>query len=292
MKKTRRIVSALLAIALVLGTFCISAAAKQPPVSLCVTVDRDECGYLGVINVTITVRNNSCDDVKNVVVTSSDSEGLVTYRPVVKNVAITNPGALPLRKSDAMTTCLKPGGMLRYSYCVLLGYQYAFRNIPESTSILMKNQHLLLKARQFKTISIGSGKCVNSSIPLSFCDLSAVLDVKAYYDIKDRTYDSVASGNTVSETRAESSRSASSGGNSRAIIAVTNESSSVSDNNATSTNNGNGYVLNIDSDNMMIHRPSCYTVKMMNEENKKYTNESITELERQGYQRCSKCNPT
>jgi len=40
-----------------------------------------------------------------------------------------------------------------------------------------------------------------------------------------------------------------------------------------------------------IHKPSCSSVKQMNEENKGYHTGTIDELEQQGYVPCKKCNP-
>ena len=49
------------------------------------------------------------------------------------------------------------------------------------------------------------------------------------------------------------------------------------------------YILNINS--KKIHRPDCSSVDSMSESNKQETNESIAELEAQGYTTCQRCNP-
>lgn len=49
------------------------------------------------------------------------------------------------------------------------------------------------------------------------------------------------------------------------------------------------YVLNTNS--KKIHRPDCSSVKSMNESNKQETNESIADLEAQGYTACQRCDP-
>lgn len=268
-------------VAILLGTFCMSAVAKEPPISLLVAVDRMECGYLGIINVTITVSNTSAKDVKNIVVTSSDSENLVTHRSVVNNVSVTNPGSIPERKSSAIVSCLKPGGTLKYSYSVLIGYQYALNKIPKATGILMEKQHKLLKTKQFKEVGINTGNCRYVSVPLTFGDLPAVLDVKAFYGVKDESYKTIASGGVASEAKAEANKSSGSGRSANYSKAVT-----VTETEA-QQNTDYKYILN--KATLKIHYPDCSDVDRIKEENIEYSNDSVEELEKQGYKTCRHC---
>ena len=60
-------------------------------------------------------------------------------------------------------------------------------------------------------------------------------------------------------------------------------------NNRTQETTNATYVLNTNS--KKIHRPDCSSVKSMNESNKQETNESIADLEAQGYTTCQRCDP-
>ena len=211
MKKLTRILSILLVLTMAAGVFATSAYAKSAPVTLSVKTSESQTGYNGIITVTVTVKNNSGNDIRNVVVTSSDSTGLCMYRPIDYNVAITNPGySKPLMKKDAITTCLKPGGTMKYVYCVLLGYQYSKRLVPEATRKIMLQQHKLLKTKDFRTIAITGGSCLAASKLLCFGDVKTALRVKAYYNISNTVYDRIAGGSSVVQATPTVSRSSSS----------------------------------------------------------------------------------
>ena len=47
------------------------------------------------------------------------------------------------------------------------------------------------------------------------------------------------------------------------------------------------YVLNTNT--MRIHKPTCSSVNEMNPKNRQYTEESIEELEAEGYVKCKRC---
>ena len=211
MRKLTRILSILLVLTIAAGAFATCAYAKSAsPVSLSVQTSADSTGYNGIITVSVTVKNNSGKDIRNVVVTSSDSTGLCMYRPVEYNVVVTNPGySKPLAKKDAMTTCLKPGGTLKYVYCVLLGYQYAKRLVPEATRKAMLKQHKLLGTKDFRTITVTSGSCKSASKMLTFGDVKTLLNVKAYYNISSAVYDRIASGSAVIQSTSAPAKSSS-----------------------------------------------------------------------------------
>lgn len=209
MKQLKRIISLVFVLAMAAGVFSVtgSAAGKGSPVSLEVTTSSASAGYNGIITVCVTVTNNSAKDIKNFVITSSDSKGLCMYRPVEYNVIVTNPGyTKPLVKKDSMTTCLKPGGKIKYVYCVLLGYQYAKRLVPEITSKVMLEQHRLLHTKNFRDISVSGTQYLSSSKALRFGDVNTVLNVKAYYDVKNSVYDKIANGDSVIQNAESSSK--------------------------------------------------------------------------------------
>lgn len=216
MKQAKRIVSLLIALTMVFGIFAFSvnAKGKAAPISLDVKTSESAVGYTGIVTVTVTVKNTSGEDVKNIVITSCGSTGLCMYRPIDKNVVITNPGyAKPLTKKDATTTCLKPGGTIKYVYCVLLGYQYAKRIVPEATRKVMLKQHKLLHTKDFREISISGAPYKAVAKALKFGDVNTILKVKAYYNISNSVYDRIANGSSVivstpTATRSSSSNSA------------------------------------------------------------------------------------
>jgi len=202
MSKSRRIVALILALACVLSLFSVMASAKKasaPAIKLEVTTDKNCTNTLGRIAVTVTATNVSKKDVKNVVITSGDSKGLVTKKPTQKNVLITNPDAPDLQKQDSLTTCLKPGGKITYKYFVYLGYDYSTRRIPESVHMMMYTQHKMLGLTYFKTLDIKSGSAVMASGNLYFGDVSTKLVVKAFYNISNADYDAIAYVAPVSE---------------------------------------------------------------------------------------------
>ncbi len=204
----KRVLSIAIVLTMAVGIFSISAVAKAKacPVSFSVSTSDTECGYTGLVTVTVTFTNTTGKDIKNLVITSSGSKGLCMYRPIKENVLVTNPGYWgPLKKADAMTDCLKPGGTLKYVYCVLLGYQYSKRLVPEATRIFMLKQHKLLKTKDFRPISIKGCPSVTEDIPLCFGDVATNLKVKAYYNTSNDAYDKIADGNSVTEAKAASS---------------------------------------------------------------------------------------
>ena len=122
MKQAKRIVSLLIALTMVFGIFAFSvnAKGKAAPISLDVKTSESAVGYTGIVTVTVTVKNTSGKDIKNIVITSCDSTGLCMYRPIDKNVVISNPSyAKPLTKKDATTTCIKHDASIKYVYCML-----------------------------------------------------------------------------------------------------------------------------------------------------------------------------
>ncbi len=208
MKPVRRLLSLVIALTMTFGLFGFSAQAKSKaaPLSLNVEVSSFDSGYSGIVTVAVTVKNISGKDVKNIVVTSCGSEGLCMYRPIDYNVVITNPGySMPLAKKDALTTCLKPGGTMKYVYCVLLGYQYAKRLVPEATRNIMLAQHRHLGTKNFRELSI-KANYLESSGTLRFGDINTCLDVKAYYNVGNSVYDSIAGGSSVAQNPAVRTR--------------------------------------------------------------------------------------
>lgn len=216
MKKLKRIISLACVLTIALGLFTTAAfaAGTSSPVSLSMNTSASAVGYNGIVTVTVTFKNTSGKDIKNIVITSCDSTGLCMYRPIDKNVVITNPGyAKPLTKKDATTTCLKPGGTIKYVYCVLLGYQYAKRIVPEATRKVMLKQHKLLHTKDFREISISGAPYKAVAKALKFGDVNTILKVKAYYNISNSVYDRIANGSSVivstpTATRSSSSNSA------------------------------------------------------------------------------------
>ena len=205
MKNVKRIISIVLALACMLGCLSVTSFAKSTkkaaPISLEVTASKSETGTLGMIKVTVKVTNKSKSDIKNVVVSSAESEGICMYKPFNYNVTVKNPGAADLKKTNAITTVLKAGGTLQYSYFALLGYDYSAKRIPESTRKIMLRQHQMLKTLGFREISITGGSSVDKKGTLTFGDVKTKLHVTAYCNISDAKYESIAAGGTVSETR-------------------------------------------------------------------------------------------
>ena len=206
MSKSKKIIALILALACVFSLFSVMASAKKaaaPAIKLEVATDKTCTNTLGKITVTVTATNTSKKDVKNVVITSADSEGLVTKKATHKNVLITNPGAPDLEKKDSMTTCLKPGGKITYKYFVYLGYEYSTRRIPESVHRIMYTQHKLLGLNYFRKLDISSGKAVMASGKLTFGDVGTKLIVKAFYNISNADYDYIISEYAVSTDSSE-----------------------------------------------------------------------------------------
>ena len=203
MKQVKRLLSLVIALTMAFGIFAFTAQAKSKaaPLSLDVEVSSFDSGYTGLVTVAVTVKNTSSKDVKNIVVTSCGSTGLCMYRPIDKNVVITNPGSKPVSKKNAMAACLKPGGTMKYVYCVLLGYQYAKNKVPEATRIIMLEQHKLLKTKNFRPLSI-KANYVESKGNLTFGSIKTTLDVKAYYNVKAATYEKIAGGSNVVQNKA------------------------------------------------------------------------------------------
>lgn len=201
MKFAKSLVSLLIVLSMFTFLSITNVSAASSPVELTVSTDRESCGYLGMINVNVTLKNNSSKAIKNVVITSSDSSNLCMYKPVDYNVVVKNPQANDLRKKNAMTTYLKSGGVIKYSYCVLLSYQNSKRLVPESTYKIMYNQHKMLKTLNFRPISIKSGSSAVQKKILTFGDVKALLNVTGYWNIDDSAYDTIVSGGTVSEER-------------------------------------------------------------------------------------------
>ncbi len=309
MKQVKRLLSLVIALTMAFGIFAFTAQAKSKaaPLSLDAEVSSFDSGYTGLVTVAVTVKNTSSKDVKNIVVTSCGSTGLCMYRPIDKNVVITNPGSKPVSKKNAMAACLKPGGTMKYVYCVLLGYQYAKNKVPEATRIIMLEQHKLLKTKNFRPLSI-KANYVESKGNLTFGSIKTTLDVKAYYNVKAATYESIAGGSSVVQNKAvktngnyDASTSSSSTKSTSTLIssvsAITNSAVKSSSTTTSSINNSSNYketgtefIANTNPDSMKFHKPDCKSVKRMNEENKKlYTNTSYDAMIKEGYSPCQNC---
>ncbi len=241
MKQFRRIISIVIALTMAFGVFAFTAQAKSKaaPLSLNVEVSSFESGYAGLITVAVTVKNTSGKDVKNIVVTSCGSKGLCMFRPLDYNVVINNPGAKPAIKKNAMAACLKPGGTMKYVYCVLLGYQYAKNKVPEAIRIIMLEQHKHIGTKDFRPLSI-KANYLESKGNLTFGDIKTMLDVKAYYNVKSATYESIAGGSSVTQNPAVRTR-----GNYDATAARSSSSGSASSADASSSaSSSSSYAVN------------------------------------------------
>ncbi len=288
MKQVKRLLSLVIALTMVFGVFALSAQAKSKaaPISLKVETSTAETGYTGVVAVTVTVKNTSGKDVKNIVITSCGSKGLCMYRPIDYNVVITNPGySKPLTKKDAMTTCLKPGGTIKYVYCVLLGYQYCKRLVPEATRRVMLEQHKLLKTKNFRPLSIKANylECCGA---ICFGDVKTSLDVKAYYNVGNSAYDKIADGASLTQNAAiktEGNNEASaSGGSTRSSAAA----SSTSDSNTSSSGVKQSYI--VDTVTKKFHYTDCSYLPTEHYETR---NATAQELKSEGYSPCGHCKP-
>ncbi len=321
MKQVKRLLSLVIALTMVFGVFALSAQAKSKaaPISLKVETSTAETGYTGVVAVTVTVKNTSGKDVKNIVITSCGSKGLCMYRPIDYNVVITNPGySKPLTKKDAMTTCLKPGGTIKYVYCVLLGYQYCKRLVPEATRRVMLEQHKLLKTKNFRPLSIKANylECCGA---ICFGDVKTSLDVKAYYNVGNSAYDKIADGASLTQNTAAdapaartsaASASRSSSSNSTASGASASSASSASGASAAVVNAAKKVAAAVstasssasktpDSDTVrtfvtnsqtkVYHTKNCGHWPTVNRENKEST---VSKLESEGYTLCEFCAGT
>ncbi len=287
----KRVISIAMVLTMALGIFGISAVAKakSSPVSFCVETSDTSCGYAGLVTVTVTFKNTTGKDIKNIVISSSGSKGLVMYRPIKKNVLITNDGYWgPMKKSDAMTECLKPGGTIKYVYCALLGYQYSKRLVPEATRLFMLKQHKLLKTKDFRPISIKSGSSVKQDIGLTFGDVPVNLNVKAYYNISNAAYDKIAEGNSVNE--AKSSETTTSAERRTTAGRTTVEPAAA--NTASRENSGGvsdtAFVYNSASNK--FHRVGCEHVSDMDSDNiEVIRNVTYQTMLEKGYSPCQDC---
>jgi hypothetical protein len=318
MKPVRRLLSLIIALTMTFGLFGFSAQAKSKaaPLSLNVEVSNFDSGYSGIITVAVTVKNISGKDVKNIVVTSCGSEGLCMYRPIDYNVVITNPGySMPLAKKDALTTCLKPGGTMKYVYCVLLGYQYAKRLVPEATRNIMLAQHRHLGTKNFREISI-KANYVESTGDLTFGDIKTKLDIKAYYNVKSATYKQIVGGSSVTQNPAvrtagnyssetavrsaekkkssasSSSANTSSSSGSATAVALSNavktatSTSAKTDSSSTAPNKDTIRTYILDTATKTYHSKSCGHWPTANRINRETT---AAKLESEGYTLCGFC---
>ena len=172
---------------------------------------------------------------------------------------------------------------MKYVYCVLLGYQYAKRLVPEATRNAMLHQHKLLKTKNFREISI-KANYLESCRALCFGDVKTALDVKAYYNVGNSTYDKIAAGSSVYQNAAVrtsgNNDSAASGGSSRSTTAA-NSGNKVSD---------TSFVLNTSSN--IFHRTGCSHVNEMSASNKQILyNTSFSEMVAKNYDPCDDCLP-
>ena len=290
MKQAKRIVSLLIALTMVFGIFAFSvnAKGKAAPISLDVKTSESAVGYTGIVTVTVTVKNTSGEDVKNIVITSCGSTGLCMYRPIDKNVVITNPGyAKPLTKKDATTTCLKPGGTIKYVYCVLLGYQYAKRIVPEATRKVMLKQHKLLHTKDFREIAI-KGNYLKNARALCFGDVKTCLDVKAYYNVKNSTYDKISDGMSVIENTAVKTSGNVDNASSAVVVRRSAAKAANDTNTTTAAKNYSGKTLNVtlDTQTKKYHTTNCGHLPKENAKEASMTAEELSDL---GYTLCGHC---
>ena len=316
MKQIKKLLSLILALTMVFGIFAFTAQAKgkTAPISLNVEVSSFESGYTGLITVAVTVKNTSGKDVKNIVVTSCGSKGLCMYRPLDYNVVISNPGEKTEIKKNAVTACLKPGGTMKYIYCVLLGYQYAKDKVPEATRRIMLEQHKHIGTKNFRKISIKTNY-VESAGNLTFGDIKTKLDAKAYYNVKSATYNKIAGGSSVTqnpavrtagnyssetaarstETKASSSANTSSSSGSSAAAALSNavKTAAAATSNTAKTSSASTapdkdtvrtYIL--DTATKTYHSKSSGHWPTANRINRETT---ATKLESEGYTLCKYC---
>ena len=312
MKQVKRLLSLVIALTMAFGIFAFTAQAKSKaaPLSLDVEVSSFDSGYTGLVTVAVTVKNTSSKDVKNIVVTSCGSTGLCMYSPIDKNVVITNPGSKPVSKKNAMAACLKPGGTMKYVYCVLLGYQYAKNKVPEATRVIMLEQHKLLKTKNFRPLSI-KANYVESKGNLTFGSIKTTLDVKAYYNVKAAAYEKIAGGSSVVQNKAvktngnydTSASSSSTRNTSSALSSVAAIVNSVAKN--TTTRSASSTATSYDKENArktatefiynkntgVFHTTDCSQLEKMDENNKKtYSNTSYDEMKNVNhFKPCSYC---
>ena len=192
MRISKKILCVVFSLIFVFGSALALAvsAEKSSPLKIKIETNKDKAATIGEIVVTVTVTNESDEDVTNVVVTSDKSTGLVYYKPIAKNVVIRN-GSSVLLKKNSMTTCLKAGGSIKYSYHVVLGYEFAKSCVSEATLKQMYRQHLLLNTKNFIGIDAGSCSKVSDSRALTFGDAATELVVTAYYNMSASAYESI-----------------------------------------------------------------------------------------------------
>lgn len=287
----KRVISIAIVLTMAVGIFSISAsaAAKSSPVSFCVETSDTSCGYAGLVTVTVTFKNTTGKDIKNIVISSSGSKGLVMYRPIKKNVLITNDGYWgPMKKSDAMTECLKPGGTIKYVYCALLGYQYSKRLVPEATRLFMLKQHRLLKTKDFRPISIKSGSTVKQDIGLMYGDVPTTLSVKAYYNVSNSAYEKIAEGSSVNEAKASESTTAAEKRTTAGRTTVEPAAANTPSRDNTGGVSDSAFVYN--SATNKFHRMDCEQVEDMSSDNLEVIrNISFQGMLEKGYSPCQDC---
>ena len=289
-KMLKRVISIAMVLTMALGIFGISASAtKASPVSFSVETSDTTCGYAGLVTVTVTFRNTTGKDIKNIVITSSGSKGLCMYRPIKKNVLITNDGYWgPMKKSDAMTECLKPGGTIKYVYCALLGYQYSKRLVPEATRVFMLKQHRLLRTKDFRPINIKSGSSVKQDIGLMFGDVATNLNVKAYYNVSNSAYEKIAEGSSVNEAKASESTTASEKKTTASRTTVEPAAAKTPSRENSGGASDSAFVYN--SATNKFHKMDCEHVEDMNSDNiEVLRNISYQGMLEKGYSPCQDC---
>ena len=200
MKSIKRVMCILLVAIIMMSANVIGAsAASSKPITLEVKTSTNATKTLGIINVTITVKNVSKNTIKNVVCSSSDSKNIAFYKTVKNNVTVCNPNSKVVHKKDAMTSKLLPGGKMVYSYCIVTGYQNAKTKVSKTTANLMLNQHKQLDTKYFRDIKDISKTKVSSASNLKFGSIKGVLKVTAYYGVSDAEYKAIASISDVSD---------------------------------------------------------------------------------------------
>ncbi|MBR6941371.1 MAG: hypothetical protein IKH65_11235 [Clostridia bacterium] len=206
MKLFKRILCVAFIFAIAFGAvnFNVFAAKKKPeaPINVSVKVGRTSVDHMGIIPVTVTITNTSDKTIKNIIVTSSDSENLVLVKPLRYNVIVTNPGQMLKLKKDSMTKELKPGGVLQYSYETVLSYAAAKKTLSDSELRLMRAQHKLLRTVDFTDIFF-DGNFVTVLTDIKFEDIAAKLAVTAYYDLSEEDYSSTSESALASITESQ-----------------------------------------------------------------------------------------
>ncbi len=266
MKKGIKLLCLVLAAATIFSSFSLMGFAKSKvPFTLKLETSSDCTSTMGSIKVKITLKNTSGKNIKNLIVSSCDSKGLVFYKTKQTNVTITEPGCdCVTHQKNSKTACLKKGAVMKYDYNVLVGYKYAEEYVSDSVHSRMYVQHCRLQPNYFREVSVPKGVSRFSvSKTLCFGGIKTTLKVTAYYNMSDKNYKNAVSAAEAAET-ADSSYSSS----------------------ASSSESAYNYI--VDTSTKKFHLQTCSHLPTVNRSSLYKTRSEMIQL---GYSPCSYCNP-